>query len=500
MRSVPVVVDHALRLDGNLIGHDLANTIFDELTIHNSAKDAAEKMNRWGWEDLPDEFILGELDGDTVVMARGYAYQLKTLLREHGMRVQWVDRRKWRRGAPFVSNGAVFKPHQQVAMRQMIRHQQGIYEAPTGSGKTVTCLGFLTEKTPAKTLILVDKLDLLNQWIKEIGAWLNLKDVGKIGDGKWNEGGRVTVATVQTLWAALKKGLLHDEFFDQWDCVIVDECHHVSAETIRTLVSGFSAKYRFGVSATPDRADDKFEFCLHVLGEVFWQDDETTLRDAGVLMRPRVSVIRTDFKHASWPDHDSDEDHECLVPGCRFSGKRPHSHRNNYAAVKTDLIENERRNNLVVETIWNEVLHGDHHHLIVSDEIRQLDALYTVLLGNHSHADGLPGVYVLTGKVKGKERVRLKQEIEERSAAVIFATVAKEGLDIPAVDRIYLPFPAKNPTKVQQWIGRGTRMHEGKLDTVVFDFFDINIEIFRKQFRSRRFKCYDKLDIEVDLG
>ena len=82
MRSIPVIVDSHLRVDGNLIGHDLTNKILDELTIYNHAKDKAKKMNRWGWQKLPDDFLLANLDGDTVVMPRGYALQLKTLLRE----------------------------------------------------------------------------------------------------------------------------------------------------------------------------------------------------------------------------------------------------------------------------------------------------------------------------------------------------------------------------------------------------------------------------------
>ena len=99
----------------------------------------------------------------------------------------------------------------------------------------------------------------------------------------------------------------------------------------------------------------------------------------------------------------------------------------------------------------------------------------------------LPGIplFVMTGRVKGRERVLMKAEIEAAKACIVLATVAKEGLDIPAVDRIYLPFPASNPAKVQQWIGRGTRIFEGKSDIVVFDFFDILIDIFRKQFRKR---------------
>jgi len=512
MRVVPVVVDNALRLDGNVIDHDLAEAIFDELTIHNTAKDIARKMERWGWQEMPDEFQLGALEGDIVVMPRGYAYQLKTLLREEGLKVQWIDRRKWHRHAPKLGNGAFpYRQHQREAVRQIIRNQQGMYEAPTGSGKTVTCIGFLTEKSPLKTLILVEKLDLLHQWRAELSRWLDIPEdeIGQIGDGKWFEGSRITVATVQTLWKALKEDMFmrqYPYFFHQWDCVIIDECHHVSAQTIRDLVSRFWAKYRFGVSATPDRKDDKFEFALNVLGEVFWEDDENALRAGGVLVRPVVQVVRTNFDHVYWGDHHSDDDDECDVPGCRLSGKRPHFHQNNYGQVKKALVENQARNILVIETLMREVHKGKHHHLIVSDEVRHLEALqetldkqYGHISAKYKHSKGLPPVWVLTGRVRGEKRAQMKQEIIDAPAAIVFATVAKEGIDIPAIDRIYLPFPTRSAPKVQQWIGRGTRTLEGKSSTLIYDFFDVNCGVLKQQFRNRRFQCYDKLDIEVRL-
>ena len=454
-------------------------------------------MKRWGWQDLPDDFLLGELDGDTVVMPRGYAYQLKLLLRDEGIRVQWVDRRTWQKGSYFNWNGQLFRPHQYVAIKKMVKHQQGMYESPTGGGKTVTCIGFIIHKQPSWTIILVDQIGLLHQWRKELALWLgcNIDDIGQIGDGEWNVGARVTVATVQTLTKMLREGELPSHFFEHWDCVILDECHHVTAATIEDLVSRFYAKYRFGVSATTDRKDDKFEFALLVLGEVFHKDDEEALRDAGVLMRPHVKVIRTEFDHPFWPDHQSDDENKCLVPGCKFNGKRPHFHRNNFQQVKTALIEDHKRNDLVAEVVWDEVNSGPHHHLIVVDEIRHLEALYTTLLGRHTHANGLPGVFVMTGQIKGKRREEIKAEIEAAPEAILFATVAKEGMDIPAIDRIYLPSPNGNAKVTQQKIGRGTRTFEGKEDIIVFDFFDILIDVYRRQFRSRRFKCYDKLGL-----
>jgi len=492
-RSIPVVVDSHLRVDGNLIGHDLANQIFDELTVINREKEFAKRSNRYGWWELPDDFLLGWLDGDTVVMPRGYAFQLKLLLREKGLRVQWVDRRRFKRGELFNTNGLVLKEHQFEAVRKINRHQQGMYEAPTGAGKTVTCIGFVAYRHPRRTLILVDQLGLLHQWRKEIARWMlmNIDDVGQIGDGKWNEGARITVATVQTI----RSKIPDDEWFEQWDCVIVDECHHLQAETIQAIVGAFNAKFRFGVSATPDRKNDKFEFALNVLGEVFHQDDEEELREAGVLMRPVVRVIRTDFKHIYWGDHESNENDECLVPGCKLFGKRPHWHRNNYQSVKSALVEDEARNSLIAETLAGE-LRAPHHHLIVSDEVRHLEMLLSAV------SYTLPGIpmFTMTGAVKGKKRAQMKAEIERLPECIIFATVAKEGMDIPAIDRIYLPFPTGNGKKVQQWIGRGTRIFEGKTDIVVFDFFDINVGVLKHQFRGRRTGCYYPLNMEIDLG
>ena len=440
-------------------------------------------------------------------MARGYALQLKYLLRENGLRVQWVDRRQWQEGPGFPATGGPkngsFKPHQIKAIRKIIKHQQGMYEAPTGSGKTVSCVGFILARQPKWTLILVDKLDLLHQWRKALALWLglNIDDIGQIGDGKWNLGARITVATVQTLAKMQREGELPEAFFEVWDAVILDECHHVTAETIRELLSRFYAKYRFGVSATADRQDEKFEFALHVLGEVFYQDDEEELREAGILMRPRVQVVRTEFDHPYWPDHESDDDDKCLVPKCKLSGVRPHWHRNNYQQVKSALVENEARNRLVIGTLLRQINTGEHHHLIVSNEVKHLEALLQTLVDESTASlSAIPEVYVMTGQVKGEKRAAMKAEIERAASAIIFATVAKEGLDIPPVDRIYLPFPESNPKATQQKIGRGTRIHEGKVDTIVFDFFDILIEVFRKQFRRRRFQCYDQMHMEVDLG
>jgi superfamily II DNA or RNA helicase len=500
MRQIPVIIDSHLRIDGKILGRDLVEDIFDELTFPNQAKISAERAQRWEWWKLPDEFCLGDLDGDQVILPRGYAFQLKLLLREHNLQVQWIDKRTWKKGEELCwLKEFTPRKHQPAAKSKMRHHEQGIYEAPTGSGKSLTCIYLIQELSPQQTIILVDKISLLDQWKSDIESWLDIK-VGVIGASKWDDTSRIVVATFQTIWSAIKKNQNNlKKFFKRFSCVIIDECHHVSAESIQNIVGRFTAKIREGVSATPDRNDSKFLICLSVLGEVFHTDDEEKLRERGVLVKPSVKAIRTEFEFEYWSDHESGDDNDCLVPKCKFNGKKKHRHANNYQALKTALIEDDERNNLICNTLWTQVKTGDHHHLMITDEVRQVEALYMKLLSKFSHNRGLPSLYVVTGKVKGEQRKSLFNEIKSKKSSVLISTVAKEGLDIPVIDRIYLPFPSSNVTSVQQKIGRGTRSAPGKTDCLIFDFQDIKVGILKKQFKTRANHCYRKLGIEVIL-
>lgn len=504
---VPTYIDSHLRIDCDLLGQDLVNEILDELTIHNSAKDYAQHTNRWGWQDLPDDFLLADIDGDTIILPRGYALRYKMILREYGKTVNWIDNRTWQRGYKLRWRKKLTpRAHQPSAVQKMIKHQQMIYQAPTGSGKSLAVIMLIQRLSPQKSIILVDKKDLLNQWIKNVIEWLGSDVIGQIGDGEWNDSERITIATVQSIWAKAKREEIDSNWFDLFDLVVADECHHVSAESIEKIAGSFSARMRIGVSATPDKEDDKFEITTSVLGPVLHEDDEEELVRLGVLSKPHVQVIKTDFEFDYWPYHEAVEEFNdetkrtiylCQKPGCTMIA-RPHAHKDNYQKLKDKIVEDPDRNYLIASTVMEQVKTGPHHHLIVSDEVRHLDAIYTVLLGNWTHVeDNVPPVFVLTGRVNGKKRKTLIEEIEQQESAIILATVAKEGMDIPKIDRVYLPFPSASAPNTKQKVGRATRVAEGKTDSIVFDFLDVNVRKLKQQFRNRRFGFYDKADLDV---
>jgi superfamily II DNA or RNA helicase len=82
-----------------------------------------------------------------------------------------------------------------------------------------------------------------------------------------------------------------DGFFDSFGFVCLDECHHATAETYNKILNRFSARYRVGVSATPDKTGD-FELARMVLGPII---HTTHPHEVTNLIKPRVVKIPTKF-------------------------------------------------------------------------------------------------------------------------------------------------------------------------------------------------------------
>jgi superfamily II DNA or RNA helicase len=497
--QIPTIIDTHLRVDGNLIGHDLTERIFDELTLINPVWIEAKKRNAWDIEDIEKWILLGALDGDTVVMPRGYAKEYKLLLREFGHSVWWVDRRRWKRGPAFGVQEFSYRDHQPAAVKAIIKHQFGIYEAPTGSGKTTVGCAVIWKLRPRKAHILVGTIELLHQWKRMLTKHAGCPEdmIGQIGQGKWEER-RITVATIQTLRKAIKEGKIDQSFFDDVDLMFLDECHHVTADTVMALVERYRARIRLGMSATPDRQDMRFNIALDVLGDVIYSDAEDELREAGIITAPKVFRIQTNFKFAYWGDHRSDKKGNCDKPNCKITSQ--HAHKNNYQAMLSALERSRGRNALVASCLKAQIESGPHVHLVISDHVEHLKELLAAYEQVTRSLNGSqPPTYFLTGQTPKKQRKEILEALERAENAVLFSTVAKEGLDIPAIDRIYLPYTGKQPAATEQKIGRGTRALAGKGETFIFDFADLQIQVLSRQFRNRRYKVYDKLGLEVVL-
>jgi superfamily II DNA or RNA helicase len=101
-----------------------------------------------------------------------------------------------------------------------------------------------------------------------------------------------------------------------------------------------------------------------------------------------------------------------------------------------------------------------------------------------------PYAVMISGKMttkKGKaEREQALEDMRTGKKHYLFATysLAKEGLDIPCLERLFLTTPQKDFAVITQSIGRVARTHEGKAKPVVYDYVD-NIGYLQKSFKKR---------------
>ncbi len=145
-----------------------------------------------------------------------------------------------------------------------------------------------------------------------------------------------------------------------------------------------------------------------------------------------------------------------------------------YATLTTALSQDEKRNNLILNILKK---CKENYTLVLADRVQQLYYLQEKLeYGN-----------VIDGKTKKDIREKLIEEVREGKERVLFATygLAKEGLDIPRLDRLILASPHRDKATVIQAVGRIERKFENKVKPICYDLVD-PIQYFRNMYSNRK--------------
>ncbi|MEO6868179.1 MAG: DEAD/DEAH box helicase family protein, partial [Ginsengibacter sp.] len=160
------------------------------------------------------------------------------------------------------------RKHQQSVIESISKKDFGVIVAPPGSGKTIVALKIISEKQQP-TLVIVHRKQLVEQWIERIETFLGIPkiEIGKIGQGKNKEGKKITVAIIQSLSKVLCKPESKN-LSTTFGTIIVDECHHIPAETFRNTIAKLQTFYLYGLTATPFRKYNDGRLIFTNLGEV----------------------------------------------------------------------------------------------------------------------------------------------------------------------------------------------------------------------------------------
>lgn len=350
--------------------------------------------------------------------------------------------------------------YQEPAVAEMSRQSCGILQSPCGSGKTQMGIA-LAARLSRKTLWITHTQDLLTQSYERAAQYFDKNTLGKITAGKVHIGSHITFATVQTLC-----NLDLNKYRYSWDVIIVDECHRLAGTPSKVtmfykVMNSLAARHKYGLSATVHRSDGLIQSTFAVIGEIAYRVPEEAVADK--TMQVRINRRETGIKvNRECLDTDGTLVFTKLIPYLTGSSSR------NEAIVK-DLKSN-----------------GEHFNLILSDRLEHLHILKSMLPPELQKVSAMIDGS-MTSKKAREERERAIEDMRSGKKHYLFATfsLAKEGLDIPCLDRLYMTLPKKDYAVVTQSVGRIARVFAGKKDAICYDYVD-DIQFCENQWKRRR--------------
>ena len=417
--------------------------------------DYAKKSRMGFWVgDTPKYLYLYEVHGDEIVLPYGTLKQIKPMIQDAIVQSDFKPYESIDYGTPIP-----LYPYQEVAVREAKNGFYGILQSKAGSGKTQMGIALIKEYC-RRALWLCHTLDLVNQSKERAERYMDSSLIGKITEGKVTIGKGVTFATIQTM---CKLDL--SQYKDMWDVIIVDECHRVAGTPTQMsmfakVLNSLSARHKYGLSATVHRADGMIQATFAILGDVVYTVPDEAVADK--VMPVGIKPIGTGVQISR----------ECLNTDGTL----------NYARMINYLCGDGSRNRLIAVDIMAEF---DKSCLILSDRLEHLESLMRLLPPTMREQ-----AVMISGKMtskKGKaEREQALEDMRTGKKRYLFATysLAKEGLDIPRLERLFMATPQKDYAVITQSIGRIARTIKGKADPICYDYVD-DIGYLVKSYKKR---------------
>lgn len=478
-----VTIDSAIRFDPRDLTENILNEILGRLKIPNPQRELADKEMLYDAKSIPEFIELWKFSSyNELVLPRGFIFEFEKILNDKDIKVKFKNEMVKNDSCEYHKNIDLItlRDYQDRAVSELFLYGSGVYKSSTGSGKTITMLE-LIRCCGQKTLVICEKNDIQAQWYNTAFD-LGFGPCSLIKNGEIDDRTSLVIALRQTLYSAN----LDQGFFDQWGCIILDENHHSSSESMFELLGCFPAYYRFGCSATPDSDEDLFPIARSIIGPVV---HSTPIEEIGDhLVIPSVKVVKTEFDYPYRPTRAVTN--EIVKPGTRVI-------RNNYNDMMAAL-ENDKVRNIDIVSYAHNSAQAYRTCLVLSKRKKHLDNLYEVW--NYMMRNFAPvnyDIFFLTGE-NSKEYNIIKDEIELSRGCIIFSTLAEEGTDIPKLDRLFLAYPGRKLRGYQQAIGRIMRPHPGKKDAIVYDFRDYKVPLLNSQFRDRNQRIYHKKNYKVE--
>lgn len=346
-----------------------------------------------------------------------------------------------------------------AAERALHQRRRNLVVAATGTGKTlIAAFDYLRQLGPdglrPRLLFVAHREELLQQSLDAFRHVLRDASFGeRLGGGFEPQSHDHLFTTVQSFASRRLADVQPPDF---WDFVVVDECHHSTAETYSQVVDRLQPRLLLGLTATPERADG---------------NDILPYFDGRIAAEVRLW-------HALDRQLLAPFDYYGISDGTPLSQVEWRRGAYDVAALSNLYTGNDARADLVLEAF--------RAHRGNLAEARALgfcvDVAHAEYMAKHFTRAGVPSAAVHGGS-SPEERRELPARLQRGTLNVLFTCdLYNEGVDLPYVDTLLFLRPTSSPTVFLQQLGRGLRLHPGKSSCLVLDF----IGQCRREFRFDR--------------
>jgi len=332
----------------------------------------------------------------------------------------------------------------------------GLLELPCGFGKTSISLNLIS-RLKKKTLVIVHKEFLMNQWIERIQQFLPTARIGKI------QGQIIDIDNKDIVLAMLQSLSMKDypsTLFDSFGLTIIDEVHHISSEVFSCALFKLVTKYMLGLSATMNRKDGTTKVFKMFLGEVVFKQERS--KDDNVIVRGITYQT-------------NDEEYNELE--LDFRGQTAAS------KMLSKICNYNRRSEFIINVLKDMLKENPKQQIMIIASYKNILAYFYEAINHHKICS--VGYYV-----GGMKESALK-ESETKQVVLATYSMAAEGLDIKSLTTLMMITPMTN---IEQSVGRILRQkHE--FAPVVVDIIDTHNNFQRQWIKRKQF--YKKQNYKI---
>lgn len=375
-------------------------------------------------------------------------------------------------------------PEQKQAAEKMLAENNGVLHAATAFGKTVVG-AYLVAERKVNTLVLVHNMEIMKNWVEDFGKFLYINEeapeyvtpkgrvkrrksvIGRLNSSHNSITGIIDVVMISSLG---KKGNIN-ELVKNYGMVIMDECHHAASQTAWEVLNEISAKYVYGLTATPKRDDGQEQKIFMQFGPIRYRytaKDRAKKQGIDHYVYPRFTrLVHVDG--GSLKVNDANK----LV------------------------IENTMRNQQIIEDVIM-CLEQGRTPLVLTKFREHASYLYTQLKDKANH------IFLLQGgrSSKARDDIRNRMKAVPENETIILVAIGQyigEGFNYPRLDTMMLTTPISWQGNVEQYSGRLHRDYESKKDVIIYDYVDSHIRVLERMYH-KRLRTYKKIGYEICLN